>query len=61
MERTRRRTFVLVRYEDVTGVTGTGDIAEGAQFDNGAVVLGGNRSRSVPRGRPSQCGPTWPA
>lgn len=34
-----RRAFVLRRYTDVTGVTGPGDIAEGAQFSNGSAVL----------------------
>lgn len=34
-----RRTFVLHRAEDVTGVSGTGDIAEGAVFSDGTVVL----------------------
>lgn len=35
----RRRTFILRRGTDVTGVSGTGDIAEGVQFENGVVVL----------------------
>lgn len=33
------RLFLLVREVDVTGVTGTGDIAEGVQFTDGTVVL----------------------
>lgn len=34
-----RNTFVLWRDSDVTGVSGTGAIAEGCQFTNGTVVL----------------------
>lgn len=34
-----RRTFQLQRDTDVTGVSGTGVIAEGCQFSNGTVVL----------------------
>lgn len=33
------RTFELHRDEDVTGVSGTGIVAEGAVFDDGAVAL----------------------
>lgn len=33
------RTFRLVRDEDVTGVSGTGVVAEGVEFSDGAVVL----------------------
>lgn len=33
------RTFVLNRLKDVSGVSGTGVIAEGAMFKNGRVVL----------------------
>jgi len=33
------RTFTLVRDEDITGVSGTGRVAVGAQFDDGMVVL----------------------
>jgi hypothetical protein len=33
------RRFVLRRGEDVTGVSGTGDVAEGVEFDDGAVVI----------------------
>jgi hypothetical protein len=31
--------FVLVRYEDATGVSGTGVVAEGVQFSTGKCVL----------------------
>lgn len=33
------KTFVLERDEDVTGVSGTGVIAEGVQFRDGTVAL----------------------
>ena len=33
------RTFTLVRAEDVSGVSGTGVIAEGVQFHDGQCVL----------------------
>jgi hypothetical protein len=33
------RTFILRRDTDVTGVSLTGDIAEGVEFSNGQVVL----------------------
>lgn len=33
------RTFKLVRREDVSGVSGTGVVAEGAQFSHGEVVM----------------------
>ena len=33
------RRFVLFRNEDVTGVSGTGVVAEGVQFRDGKVVL----------------------
>ena len=33
------RLFQLVRDEDVTGVSGTGVIAEGVEFSGGVVVL----------------------
>jgi hypothetical protein len=32
-------TFVLRRDEDVTGVSGAGDVAEGALFDDGTTVV----------------------
>jgi len=34
-----RRTFVLHRDEDVSGVSGTGVVAEGAVFSDGIVVV----------------------
>jgi len=34
-----RRTFVLHRDEDVSGVSGTGVVAEGVVFSDGAVVV----------------------
>lgn len=33
------RRFVLERTEDVTGVSGTGTVAEGVLFSNGVVAL----------------------
>lgn len=33
------RTFILVRREDVTGVSGTGKVVEGVVFSDGSVVL----------------------
>lgn len=39
MGESRFDTFILRRDVDVTGVTGTGDIAEGVQFSDGTVVL----------------------
>ena len=33
------RLFQLVRDEDVTGVSGTGVVAEGVEFSGGVVVL----------------------
>jgi hypothetical protein len=34
------RRFRLVRIEDVSGVSGTGLVAEGVEFNSGKVVLG---------------------
>jgi hypothetical protein len=34
------RAFELVRDEDPSGVSGTGVVAEGVQFQNGKVVVG---------------------
>ena len=34
-----RRTFVLHRAEDVSGVSGTGVVAEGVVFSDGTVVV----------------------
>ncbi len=33
------RTFELIRYEDVSGVSGTGAVAEGCVFSDGSVAL----------------------
>jgi hypothetical protein len=33
------RLFVLDRHEDVTGTSGTGVVAEGVQFSDGAVAI----------------------
>lgn len=33
------KTFTLERHEDVTGVSGTGVVAEGVEFSDGTVVL----------------------
>lgn len=33
------RTFKLVRKEDVSGVSGTGEVAEGVEFHDGQVVM----------------------
>jgi hypothetical protein len=35
----RPRPFVLRRYLDVSGVSGTGDVAEGVQWSDGTVSL----------------------
>ena len=33
------RTFRLIRTEDVSGVSGTGRVAEGVEFHDGQVVM----------------------
>jgi hypothetical protein len=33
------RRFILVRERDVTGISGTGIVAEGVEFSDGTVVL----------------------
>lgn len=33
------RLFILIRDEDVTGVTGTGTVAEGVEFSDGRIAL----------------------
>ena len=33
------RTFTLIRTEDLTGVSGTGAVAEGVEFGDGRCVL----------------------
>lgn len=39
MDSTHPRLFVLVRDEDVSGVSGTGIVAEGVEFSSGTVAL----------------------
>lgn len=43
------RRFVLQRHTDVTGVSGTGRVAEGVQFTDGTVVIrwAGTRASTV--------------
>lgn len=38
-KRMKMKTFRLVRNEDVSGVSGTGVVAEGVEFVNGMVAL----------------------
>lgn len=33
------RTFKLIRTKDISGVSGTGAVAEGVEFDDGQVVI----------------------
>lgn len=33
------RAFLLIRDEDVTGISGTGVVAEGVEFSDGVVAL----------------------
>lgn len=33
------RLFILDRHEDTTGVSGTGPVAEGVQFDDGSIAM----------------------
>lgn len=33
------RRFSLIRHQDVTGVSGTGRVAEGVQFTDGVVAI----------------------
>lgn len=40
------RRFVLVRSEDVSGVSGTGEVAQGVVFDTGKAVIAWTRSPS---------------
>jgi hypothetical protein len=42
------RVFRLVRLEDETGLSGTGEIAEGIEFSNGKVALGWGGALAVP-------------
>lgn len=52
------RTFILRRDTDVTGVSLTGDIAEGVQFSNGQVVLCWRTIPGPPEIKPSIA--VWP-
>lgn len=49
------RRFHLVRHQDITGISGTGIVAEGAVFTDGTTVV-----RWLPAGtaRPDQVSPT---
>lgn len=38
-QKKRMKTFRLVRNEDISGVSGTGVVAEGVEFVNGMVAL----------------------
>jgi hypothetical protein len=40
------RRFVLVRSEDVSGVSGIGEVAQGVLFDTGKVVIAWTRTPS---------------
>lgn len=33
------RTFVLIRKQDITGVSGVGTVAEGVEFTDGTVAM----------------------
>ena len=35
----KMRRFLLIRKEDLSGVSGTGEVAEGAVFSNGLTVI----------------------
>jgi hypothetical protein len=48
------RTFVLRRNQDVSGVSGTGVVAEGIEFSDGVVAL----RWLVPAGNPGSGNPT---
>ena len=48
------RLFVLLREEDVTGVSGTGIVAEGVEWQDGRV---GNYAFSVESGYPEGADP----
>lgn len=45
------RTFNLVRHNDVSGISGTGVVAQGVEFDDGAVamrwIVGEHRSTAL--------------
>ncbi|HEX6817812.1 MAG TPA: hypothetical protein VF120_05510 [Ktedonobacterales bacterium] len=40
------RSFILERSEDVSGISGTGDVAEGVVFESGKVVIAWIRTPS---------------
>lgn len=42
------RTFVLMRHTDVSGISGTGLVAEGIEFDDGTVVVRWLKRREGP-------------
>lgn len=48
------RLFLLQRDEDVTGISGTGVVAEGVEFSDGVVAL----RWLVPAGNPGSGNPT---
>lgn len=33
------RRFILIRHKDITGISGTGHVANGVQFSDGTVVM----------------------
>lgn len=33
------KSFLLIRFEDISGISGTGVVAEGVQFSDGICVL----------------------
>lgn len=37
--KSKMRTFVLERHEDVSGTSGTGIVAEGVEFTSGMIAL----------------------
>lgn len=41
------RTFVLRRNEDVTGLSGTGDVAEGVVFNSGKVAVAWDPTKTL--------------
>ena len=49
------RTFWLVRDQDISGISGTGTVADGVQFPDGVVVV---RWRKTATGRPDHVKPT---
>lgn len=51
----RPRRFLLHRRTDATGISGTGDVAEGVQFTDGTAVVRWRRSGTA---RPDRVKPT---